>query len=151
MRTVWVHGMHCRFLVPDNTQKILTEIWHHFWLKNDGEKWSRKKYFKIPWWPSEVLLSSAKNLPRKAELAWQVSRYLWRPQWNFKIIFSRPLFIIIFKPKMVSNLRKNFLCIVWHQKPTVFYDAAKNSNNWVQGTYIEETKHQEAIKLWNLR
>ena len=22
--------LHCRFLVPDNTQKILTEIWHHF-------------------------------------------------------------------------------------------------------------------------
>ena len=44
---------------------------------------------------------------------------LWRPSWNFKIIFSRPLFTIIFKPKMVSNLRKNFLGIVWHQKPTV--------------------------------
>ena len=27
------------------------------------------------------------NLPRKAELAWQISRYLWRPPWNFKIIF----------------------------------------------------------------
>ena len=40
-----------------------------------------------------------KNLPRKAELAWQVSRYLWRPPWNFKIIFSRPLFIIILSQK----------------------------------------------------
>ena len=28
-----------------------------------------------------------KNLPRKAELAWQVNRYLWRPPWNFKIFF----------------------------------------------------------------
>ena len=44
---------------------------------------------------------------------------LWRPSWNFEITFSRPLFTIIFNPKMVSNLRKNFLCIVWHQKPTV--------------------------------
>ena len=44
---------------------------------------------------------------------------LCRPSWNFKMIFSRPLFTIIFKTKMVSNLRKNFLCIVWHQKPTV--------------------------------
>jgi hypothetical protein len=52
------------------------------------------------------------NLPRKAELAWQVSRYLWRPPWNFKIFFSRPLFTIIFKPKMVSNLCKFFSCIV---------------------------------------
>ena len=29
--------VHCRFLVPGNTQKILTEIWHLFWDKNDGE------------------------------------------------------------------------------------------------------------------
>jgi hypothetical protein len=55
-----------------------------------------------------------KNLPREAELAWQVSRFLWRPPWNFKIIFSRTLFTIIFKPKMVSNLCKNFSCIAWH-------------------------------------
>ena len=55
----------CRCLVPDNTQKILTEIWHHFWLKNDGEKWSRKKYFKIPRRPSELLLPSAKKSAQK--------------------------------------------------------------------------------------
>ena len=67
-----------------------------------------------------------KNLPRKAELAWQVSRYLWRPPWNFKIIFSRPLFTIIFKPKMVLNLHKNFLCNVWHQTPTVLSDQIWN-------------------------
>jgi hypothetical protein len=24
---------HCSFLVPGNTQEILTEILHHFWLK----------------------------------------------------------------------------------------------------------------------
>ena len=28
---------HCRFLLPGNTQKILTEIWHQFWHKNDDE------------------------------------------------------------------------------------------------------------------
>ena len=44
-----------------------------------------------------------KNLPRKAELAWLLSRYLWRGTWNFKITFSRPLFTIIFKPKMVIS------------------------------------------------
>ena len=47
-----------------------------------------------------------KNLPRRAELAWLVSRYLWRGTWNFKIIFSRPLFTITFKPKMdISRLQ----------------------------------------------
>ena len=56
---------HCRFLVQDNTQKILTEIRHHFRLKNDGEKWSRKNYFKIPRWPSELLLPSAKKSAQK--------------------------------------------------------------------------------------
>jgi hypothetical protein len=40
--------------VPGNIQKILTEICHHFWLKNDGEKWPRKKYFEIPRWPSKI-------------------------------------------------------------------------------------------------
>ena len=39
----FTYPTHCRFLMPDNTQIILTEIWHHFWLKNDDEKWSRKK------------------------------------------------------------------------------------------------------------
>ena len=33
-------------------------------------------YFEIILAPSELVLPSAKNLPRKAELAWQVSRYL---------------------------------------------------------------------------
>jgi hypothetical protein len=42
-----------------------------------------------------------KNQPRKAELAWQVSRYLWRGSFNVKIKKFRPLFTIIFKPKMV--------------------------------------------------
>ena len=31
-------------------------------LKNDGEKWSRKKYFEIPCAPSELLLSSAEKI-----------------------------------------------------------------------------------------
>ena len=52
---------HCRFLVPDNTQKILTELGHHFWLKNDDEKWSRKNDFQILKWPSELLLPRAKK------------------------------------------------------------------------------------------
>ena len=43
------------------------------------------------------------NRPRKAELAWQVSRYLWRGSWNFKIFFSRPLFTVILKPKIVIS------------------------------------------------
>ena len=44
-----------------------------------------------------------KNLPRKAELAWQVSRYLRRGQQNFKIKNSRPLFTIIFSSKMLVS------------------------------------------------
>ena len=36
-----------------------------------------------------------KNLPRKAELAWLVSRGTW----NFKTFFSRPLFTIILSQK----------------------------------------------------
>ena len=48
--------------------------------KNDDEKYSRTFFFEIPLAPlqPELLLPSAKNLPRGAELVWQVSRYLWR-------------------------------------------------------------------------
>ena len=61
-------GSHCRFLVPDNTQKILTEIWHHFWLENDDEKWSRFFHFEILHAPSELLLPSAKK--KSAQKGW---------------------------------------------------------------------------------
>ena len=54
----------------------LTDSWNYrFW----PEKWSRKKNILIfhktlqsCWRPVQ------KNLPTKAELTWQVSRYLWR-------------------------------------------------------------------------
>ena len=48
-----------------------------------------------------------KNLPSRAELAWQVSRYLWRGSVNFKIN-SRPLFTIIFKAKNVDFKTRDF-------------------------------------------
>jgi hypothetical protein len=51
-----------------------------------------------------------KNLTIRAELAWQVSRYLCRGSVNFKIKNSRPLFTIIFKSKMViSNIIERVL------------------------------------------
>ena len=62
-----------------------------FEFTNDVKKWSRI-YFEMDRAPSELLL------PRMAELAWQLSRYLWRGSVNFKIN-SRPLFNIIFKLK----------------------------------------------------
>ena len=48
-----------------------------------------------------------KNLPSRAELAWQVSRYLWRGSVNFKIN-SRPLFTIIFKLKNDNFKTRDF-------------------------------------------
>ena len=41
-----VRPPHCRFLVPGNSTKILQDIWHQFWHKNDG-KWSHWNYFQI--------------------------------------------------------------------------------------------------------
>ena len=38
--------MHCGFQVPGNTQKILTEIWHQFWDKNDGENYAIEIIFR---------------------------------------------------------------------------------------------------------
>ena len=43
-----------------------------------------------------------------AELARQLSSYLWRGSVNFKINDSRPLFTIIFKLKMVNSRVKEF-------------------------------------------
>ena len=48
-----------------------------------------------------------KYLPRMAELAWQLSRYLWRGLVNFKIN-SRPIFTIIFKLKNDSFKTRDF-------------------------------------------
>ena len=48
-----------------------------------------------------------KYLPRMAELAWQLSRYLWRGSINFKIN-SRPLFIIIFQLKNDNFKTRDF-------------------------------------------
>ena len=50
---------------------------------------------------------SDKNLPSRAELVLQVSRYLLRGSVNFKIN-SRPLFTIIFKLKNVDFKTRDF-------------------------------------------
>ena len=69
-----------------------------------------------------------KNLPSRAELAWQVSRYLWRGSVNFKIN-SRPLFAIIFKLKNVNFRTRDFSPLIewvlvgvsWWKQPTLNY------------------------------
>ena len=42
---------------------------------------------------------------------------LWKPLWNFKIIFSRPLFTTIFKPKMIILRLKilELFCILFYR------------------------------------
>ena len=82
---------HCRFLVPGNSTKVLQDVWHQFWHKNDGEKWCHWNYFQIP-----RSLSPATNSVKK----------------NF-------IGTIIFVLKLVSNVLKNFCAIPWHQKPTL--------------------------------
>ena len=86
-------------------------------MKVKTEKLCRKRYFEIPRAPSELLLPSAvqKSLPRKAELAWQVSRYLWRGTWNFKIFFLDH-FSPSFQPRMAISRVKD-LFHLW----TMFY------------------------------
>ena len=54
-------------MLPDNmytknSYGVLTPSFDTvFWLKNDGKKWSRKKYFKIPQWPTKLPLPRAKK------------------------------------------------------------------------------------------
>ena len=112
--------------MPGNTQKILTEIWHHFWLKMMMKSGLEKIILKFHSGLQRYLLTCQANSALLGRFLCTGQQQLWRPSWNLKIIFSRPLFAIIFKPKMVSNHRKNFLCIVWHQKPTVvWYEVQK--------------------------
>ena len=75
-------------------------------LKNDGKKWSKTLF-----WNSPSCCSVQKNLPIKAELAQQVSRYLWRGLVNFKIDF-RPLFTIIFKLKNDNFKTRDFNALI---------------------------------------
>ena len=123
--TLWPETVHCRFLVPGNTQKIHMEIWHHFWLKMMVKSGLEKNILKFNSGLQRYLLTCQANSAFLGRFfcTWQqqLRRPSQGPSWKFEIFFSRPLFTIIFKPKMVSNLRKNFLCIVWYQiqKPTV--------------------------------
>ena len=87
--------LHYRLLVPDNTQKILMEIWQHFWIKNDGEKWSRKIILKFHDGPQTCCCPVQKKIcPER--LNWPSH---WRPPLNSKIFFSKPLFTIILSQK----------------------------------------------------
>ena len=82
-----------RFLVRGNTRKILAEFWHLFWLKMIVK-------IEIQRWPAEIPV----NLLGQFSLSGQIFFSWAAAARNFEIFLSRPLFTIIFKPKMVSNL-----------------------------------------------
>ena len=74
-----------------------------FWPKNDGEKWSTKNYFEIT--PCGMMAISVTEfvILRKNHPFYEVRKNefpgsAWR---NFKIFFSRPLFTIIVRPKIL--------------------------------------------------
>ena len=69
-----------------------------FFLKNDDKKWFSLSNLKLTEPLQSCCCPAQKCLPRMAELARQLSRYLWRGSVNFKIN-SRPLFTVIFKLK----------------------------------------------------
>ena len=102
-----------------------------FWLKNDGKSGLESNILKFHGGLQRYLLTCQANSALLGRFFYTGQQRLWRPSWNLKTIFSRQLFSIIFKPKMVSNLRKNFLCIVWYQKPTVYFPFLVNKANWL--------------------
>ena len=71
-----------------------------------------------------------KKLPIRAELAWQVSRYLWRGSVNFKIN-SRPLFTIIFKLKNVNFRTRDFSPLIPRVLGGVSSNSILQSPNWI--------------------
>ena len=91
--------------------KFITKL-HQFWDENDGENICDKNYFKV--------LRALSELPANWPGLTSLSSWIgWKGSWDLKIISMAYIFIIIFMSKLVSNFRKNFLCIAWHQKPTV--------------------------------
>ena len=77
-----------------------------------------------------------KYLPRLAELAWQLSRYLWRGSVNFKIN-SRPLFTIIFKLKNDNFKTRDFSPLIERVLVGV------RQKKWIQGalTKLSQSTH----------
>ena len=64
-------------------------------------------YFKVECAPSELMLPSAKNLPRKAELAWQVRRYLWRQGILIVTLYS-------YLSILVGKIWLNYYRLLWN-------------------------------------
>ena len=70
---------------------------YKFWSKNDGEKWSKKIFLKFLYVGTFFYFKSARN--HKFSIK---NNYLLACR-DFKINFSKPLFTIIFRPKMVFS------------------------------------------------
>ena len=87
-------------------------------------------YFEIQRAPPECCCPVQKNLPRKAELTWQASRYLSRGSLIFKIKNSRPLFTIIFKSKIPTS-RLEILVLLFNQFLLVRFAFLGPSINYV--------------------
>ena len=103
-----------------------------------------------------------KYLPRLAELAWQLSRYLWRGSVNFKIN-SRPLFTIIFKLKNDNFMTRDFspliewvLTGVYNNAEITIYSNREMSEQFLKHKQIEtnnldvETNRNKLEKSWSV-
>ena len=103
---------HCRFLVPGNTQKILTDIWHHFWLKMMVKSALEKIILKLHGGLQRYLLTCQANSAFLGRFfCTGQQQQLWRPSWNLKVIFSRPLFTIILSQKW-SQISARIFCVL---------------------------------------
>ena len=81
-------AVHCRLQVPDNTQKFLTEIWQHFWIKNDGEKWSRKIILKFHDGLQTCCCPVQKRSAQKGWIGLATEGHRWIPKYFFLNHFS---------------------------------------------------------------
>ena len=80
---------------------------------------------------------------------------LWRGTWNFKIFFSRPLFTIIFKPKMVISRLK--ILVTYSSRSrwcvTIFKSDIKSNTMTCFYSYLTEPKLNNLDlddKVWTL-
>ena len=73
--------------MPGNTQKILTEIWHHFWLKMTVKSGLEKNILKFNGGLQCYLPTCHANSSFLGRFFCTGQQQLWRPSWNFEIIF----------------------------------------------------------------
>ena len=119
---------HCRFLVPGNTQEILTKIWHHFWLKLMMKSGLEKFILKFHGGLQRYLLTCQANSAFLGRffLHWAVSTLKGLGEFQNKKIYA-------FKAKNVNFKTRDFCPLIEWVLDGVYYPLPRTQVILVRG------------------